>query len=70
MRVLDVGCGLGEPARTLAVEFGCHATVVDLADSYVEAGRMLTAPLHLDDHVAPGCRCRDRITATASRPDQ
>src|SRR6266496_1871925 len=30
MRVLDVGGGLGGPARTLAVEFGCHITVVDL----------------------------------------
>ena len=30
LRVLDVGGGLGGPARTLAVEFGCHVTVVDL----------------------------------------
>jgi len=52
MRILDVGGGLGGPARTLAVEFGCHVTVIDLAESYVEAGRMLTALLHLDDHVA------------------
>ena len=30
LRVLDVGGGLGGPARTLAAEFGCHVTVVDL----------------------------------------
>ena len=51
MRVLDVGGGLGGPARTLAVEFGCTVTVIDLAESYVEAGRMLTGLLGLDDHV-------------------
>src|SRR4029453_10103259 len=29
-QVLDVGGGLGGPARTLAVEFGCHVAVIDL----------------------------------------
>src|SRR5207247_1400034 len=43
MRVLDVGGGLGGPARTLAAEFGCNVTVVDLTESYVQAGEALTA---------------------------
>jgi SAM-dependent methyltransferase len=51
-RVLDVGGGLGGGARTLAAEFGCRVTVLDLAPSYVEAGRMLTSLLRLDDRVA------------------
>lgn len=51
MRVLDVGGGLGGPARTLAVESGCRVTVIDLADSYIEAGRMLTALVGLEDRV-------------------
>lgn len=51
LRVLDVGGGLGGPARTLAVEFGCHVTVIDLTDSYVRAARMLTARLGLQDRV-------------------
>ncbi len=51
MRILDVGGGLGGPARTLAVEFGCHVTVVDLTESYIHAGRMLTSLMKLDDHV-------------------
>lgn len=51
-RVLDVGGGLGGPARTLAVEFGCTVTIVDLTESYVNAGRALTGLLDLDDHVA------------------
>ena len=50
-RVLDVGGGLGGPARTLAVEFGCHVTVVDLTESYVQAAAMLTARLGLGDRV-------------------
>jgi SAM-dependent methyltransferase len=51
MRVLDVGGGLGGPARTLAVEHGCHVTVVDLTESYVRAGEALTARLRLGDRV-------------------
>lgn len=51
LRVLDVGGGLGGPARTLAVEFGCHVTVVDLTESYVRAADELTAQLALGDHV-------------------
>jgi MPBQ/MSBQ methyltransferase len=51
MRVLDIGGGLGGPARTLAVEFGCHVTVVDLTASYVRAAEGLTARLGLGDRV-------------------
>jgi ubiquinone/menaquinone biosynthesis C-methylase UbiE len=51
LRVLDVGGGLGGPARTLAAEFGCYVTVVDLTESYVSAGVALTARLGLSDHV-------------------
>jgi SAM-dependent methyltransferase len=51
MHILDVGGGLGGPARTLAVEFGCHVTVVDLTKSYVHAGRMPTSLMKLDDRV-------------------
>jgi SAM-dependent methyltransferase len=51
--VLDVGGGLGGPARMLAAECGCHVTVVDLTDSYVRAAAMLTGRLglgHLVSH--------------------
>jgi SAM-dependent methyltransferase len=51
MRVLDVGGGLGGPARTLAVEHGCHVTAVDLTESYVRTGEALTARLKLSDRV-------------------
>jgi len=51
-QVLHVGCGIGGPARTLAVEYGCHVTGVDIAESYVEAGRMLNERVGLDDAVS------------------
>lgn len=49
--VLDVGGGLGGPARVLAAEFGCVVTVVDITPSYVEAARMLTSRLGLEERV-------------------
>jgi ubiquinone/menaquinone biosynthesis C-methylase UbiE len=51
LSVLDVGGGLGGPARTLATEFGCRVTVIDLTESYVRAGAALTARLGLGDRV-------------------
>jgi ubiquinone/menaquinone biosynthesis C-methylase UbiE len=50
-KVLDVGGGFGGPARTLAVEFGCDVTTVDLTESYVRAADALTARLKLGDRV-------------------
>ena len=41
-RVLDVGGGLGGPARMLAARYGCRVTVLDLTESYVRAGELLT----------------------------
>jgi SAM-dependent methyltransferase len=52
MRVLDVGGGLGGPARTLAAEIGCHVTVVDLTEEFCRVGIELTARLRLGDRVA------------------
>ena len=43
MRVLDIGGGLGGPARTLASEFGCAVEVLDITEEYCRAGEMLTA---------------------------
>jgi MPBQ/MSBQ methyltransferase len=50
-RVLDVGGGLGGPARTLAAELGCRVTVVDLTEAYVRAAEMLTERLGLRERV-------------------
>jgi ubiquinone/menaquinone biosynthesis C-methylase UbiE len=50
-RVLDVGGGLGGPARMLALEHGCAVTVLDLTRDYLRAGEMLTAKLGRGDRV-------------------
>lgn len=51
MRVLDVGGGLGGPARTLASEFGCTVTVLDLTEQCCRVGELLTARTGLSDRV-------------------
>ena len=52
MRVLDVGGGLGGPARTLASEFGCAVEVLDLTEDFCRAGEVLTARTGLGDRVS------------------
>jgi sarcosine/dimethylglycine N-methyltransferase len=42
MSVLDVGSGVGGPARFLAATFGCQVTGVDLSEPFVDAARYLT----------------------------
>jgi ubiquinone/menaquinone biosynthesis C-methylase UbiE len=43
MSVLDVGAGIGGPARYLADTCRCTVTGIDLSPSFVEAARYLTA---------------------------
>lgn len=50
-KVLDLGCGLGGPARTLASEFGCDVTGIDLTDEYIEVARLLSEYLGDDGKV-------------------
>src|SRR5262245_47868810 len=45
-RVLDVGCGIGGPARYLAHSYGCRVDGIDLTAELIETGRMLTGPVH------------------------
>ena len=42
MEVLDVGGGLGGPARTLARALGCRVVVLDLTEEYCRVGAELT----------------------------
>lgn len=50
-RILDIGCGLGGPARYFAQRFQCNVSGIDLTQPFVEAGNKLTALLGMDDQV-------------------
>ncbi len=49
--VLDIGSGLGGPARVLAAEFGCRVIGLDLTDAFVRAAEMLTERVRLSNLV-------------------
>jgi ubiquinone/menaquinone biosynthesis C-methylase UbiE len=51
LQVLDVGSGIGGPARTLAAEFGCRVTGLDLTEEFCRTAVVLTNLLHLSDLV-------------------
>jgi SAM-dependent methyltransferase len=51
MRVLDVGSGLGGPARHLAASYGLHVTGLELTAEYVRVARLLTDRAGLSDRV-------------------
>lgn len=42
MHLLDVGCGIGGPARHVAAAQGCRVTGIDLTAEFVEAAEALT----------------------------
>src|SRR5260370_40030458 len=50
-RVLDVGSGIGGPARYIAVTIGCKVTGVDLSPGFIDAATYLTARCGLSDRV-------------------
>jgi SAM-dependent methyltransferase len=49
--VLDLGCGIGGPARYLATTLGCKVTGVDLSPPFIDAARYLTERCGLGDRV-------------------
>jgi cyclopropane fatty-acyl-phospholipid synthase-like methyltransferase len=51
MTVLDVGSGLGGPARQVARSTGCTVVGIDITPAYVDAARALTETAGLTDQV-------------------
>ena len=49
--LLDVGSGIGGPARWFAGRFGCRVTGIDLTPEFVEVARHLTRLVGLDERV-------------------
>jgi SAM-dependent methyltransferase len=52
MHVLDVGCGIGGPARYLAETNGCRVTGIDLSAEYVAVANALTRRCGLANRAA------------------
>lgn len=49
--LLDIGCGIGGPARWLAAKYGCRVTGIDLTPEFCEAARELNTLTGLSDCV-------------------
>lgn len=49
--LLDVGCGVGGPARTAAVRHGCRVTGIDLSPDFVALARSLSERMGLGGQV-------------------
>ena len=50
-RVLDIGCGLGGPARYLANRYSCRVDGIDLTPELIETGQVLPARCGLSGRV-------------------
>lgn len=50
--ILDVGSGIGGPARYFATRFGCRVSGVDLTAEFCDVARVLTRAVGLADRIA------------------
>jgi len=50
-RLLDIGAGLGGPARLLARNYGCQVTTIDLSADYCEAAEWLNRATGLSERI-------------------
>lgn len=50
--LLDVGSGIGGPARYIADRFGCRVTGIDLTDEFCAVARTLTKAMNMEASVA------------------
>ena len=50
-RLVDIGCGIGGPARYLAKRFGCRVNGIDITEPFIEAANKLTSLVGLEGQV-------------------
>ena len=50
-RILDIGCGLGGPARYIAKRFQCTVDGIDITSAFVEAAQKLTVLVGMQGQV-------------------
>jgi SAM-dependent methyltransferase len=55
LQVLDIGSGIGGPARFLAASYGCHVTGLDLSAEYTQLAAHLAERVGLSGQVSAVC---------------
>jgi len=50
-QILDIGCGIGGAARTLAAETGCRVAGIDLTPEYIDIAKELTTRCAMEDQL-------------------
>ena len=72
--ILDIGSGLGGPARWIATKFGCSVTGVDLTDGALRRGagtQCCVRPVGPRAYPAKAarslCRCRTQVSIVPTR---
>jgi SAM-dependent methyltransferase len=53
--VLDIGCGIGGPARYIAYAHGCRVTGIDLTPEFIAAAEQLNSVTKLSERVGVQC---------------
>lgn len=49
--VLDIGCGIGGPARYMASRFRCKVSGLDITEAFVDAANKLSALVNMQEYV-------------------
>lgn len=49
LEILDVGCGIGGPARSLAAACDCHVTGIDLTQEFITAAKDLSTRCGMEE---------------------